>query len=159
MHGCQNHIRHRHRGYNMHRARHLLMIYNYKQYHQHHDIRHNWQCVCHIQEQSSTKKKQLLTVNTRHGTISYYFINCSAQRARDKQTVTLFQYQLAMDITVNLFHHNTLYQCCVSAVNQAGVSTPLCKLIITSEAGKTRVSLAIITGFLLLICCLTACIH
>ena len=93
-----------------------------------------------------------------HGTISYYFINCSAQRARDKQTVTLFQYQLAMDITVNLFHHNTLYQCCVSALNQAGVSTPLCKLIITSEAGKTRVSLAIITGFLF-INLLPYCMH
>ena len=73
-------------------------------------------------------------VSTRHGTISHYFINCSAQRARDEQTVTLHPHQLY--ITLNLVYHNTLYQCCVSAVNQAGMGTPLCKLIITPEAGK-----------------------
>ena len=66
----------------------------------------------------ATLRWQSPVVNTRHGTISNFFINCSAQRESDEQTAVSFDsFPNQVYIVFNLIHSNTLYQCCVSAVD------------------------------------------
>ena len=67
----------------------------------------------------------------RHGKLLRYSVACST--AQDGSTHTSSTPNTTEEMWLQPYE---TYQCCVSAVNQAGVGSPSCKLIATNEGGK-----------------------
>ena len=75
------------------------------------------------------------TYSRRHGKIQSYFFNCTTMEGTrsDDQSIIYSTYT-----SISLLPYR-FYNCCVAAVNEAGIGKLSCQTIITHEAGKLHV--------------------